>query len=153
MGRTRLGLISGIGAATAHGAFASVAIVGADVVADELAAWRTPVHLISAAILILLGIRTLFKKAAGRTAPQVLAPHAAYLSGLMLGLSNPMTILPYVAMASSLATDAVAQIGGSFLMVPGVMLGAASWYSLVCSGALLLRRCLRSDGHNGREAK
>ncbi len=42
------------------------------------------------------------------------------------------------------AKEGCGQIGGSFLMVPGVMSGAAFWYSLVCSGALLLRRSLAS---------
>jgi threonine/homoserine/homoserine lactone efflux protein len=142
MGRPYLGLISGIGAATAHGAFASMAVGGADVIADALSAWKTPVHLVSAGVLMLLGVRLLLKKAARKTDPPAEAPHAAYLSGLMLGLSNPMTILPYLATASTIATDAAGRSDNALLMVPGAIVGAAFWYSVVCSGALLLRRGL-----------
>ncbi len=140
MGRPYLGFVSGLGAATAHGTFASVAIGSADIIANALVEWRAPVHLVSAAILIALGVRTLWKQSAKDGAPPIESPHAAYLCGLMLALSNPMTILPYLAIASAITTEAIGPVSSAFLMVPGVMFGATCWYAALSSGASVLRR-------------
>ena len=139
IGRPFLGFVGGLGAATAQGLFATLAIGGADLVASILVDWRLPVHLVSAAILIALGVRTLRKKAPQQGAQPAASHHAAYLSGLMLALSNPMTILPYVAITSVSSAQTIAPVGRTFLMVPGVILGATCWYAVLSSAAATLR--------------
>ena len=57
---------------------------------------------------------------------------AAYVSTLFLAISNPMTILPYFALASVLATASPLYPIGSFL-------GALSWYVLLSVGTASLR--------------
>ena len=139
MGKPYLGFISGLGAATAHGMFASLAISGADVVASALAEWRTLIHLTSAAILIALGIRILRKSPANQKVEPTVSHQKAYLSGMMLALTNPMTILPYLAFGSTRALAVNGSSQSGLLMVFGVMLGAAGWYTVLTSAAAAVR--------------
>ena len=139
MGKPFLGLISGLGAATAHGMFASLAISGAGVVTNALTEWRMPLHLTSAAILISLGIRTLRKSPTNQRVESTVSHRKAYLSGFMLALTNPMTVLPYLAIASTNAMGAIGLDHSDLLMVPGAMLGAAGWYAALSGIAALLR--------------
>ena len=69
---------------------------------------------------------------------------ATCLSSLLLGLTNPMTILPYLAVASgAVASGAMAAGTGAQMVspwsVPGVVAGAAAWYAVLSGGALVFR--------------
>lgn len=127
----RHGLVTGLGAASAHGVFASAALLGRDAISSELMRWSGPIRWLSAALLLWLGIRTLVRRS--RPTGQVTRTGipAAYGSGLALALSNPMTVLPYLALASGAAAgDTTGQLFSSW-SVPGVMAGALAWYALL----------------------
>ena len=129
-----LGFSSGVGAATAHAVFASLAIVGAEQAAASIDMWRTPIRLASAAVLVLLGMRSVLRSAATPVAATQGRAHGAYLSALLLALSNPMTILPYLAVASAMAVRG----RGALWIVPGAALGAAAWYGTLSLGVAML---------------
>ena len=131
-----LGFSSGLGAATAHAVFATVAIVGAQQAAASIDMWRMPIRLASAAVLVLLGVRSMLRPAATPAAATHGRAHGAYMSALLLALSNPMTILPYLAVASTVAVRGQ----GGLWIVPGAALGAAAWYGTLSLGAAMLHR-------------
>jgi threonine/homoserine/homoserine lactone efflux protein len=141
---SRGGIASGLGAATAHGAFALLALLGADAAALSLAEWRATIRLASAAVLIALGLRTAFRRPASDTAASVQSPSAAYLSTMLLALSNPLTILPYLAIAAASIAGGTPAMPGSLWAVPGVMLGATLWYCVLSVCTALLRERLGS---------
>ena len=139
VGGPHLGFASGAGAATAHGAFASLAVCGADVIATHLTQWQQSIHLTSAVILIALGTRTLLKRGPAQSCISRDTIGKAFLTTLMLALFNPMTILPYLAIASALTMETSSSVGSSALMVVSVMLGATCWYAVLSSGASVFR--------------
>lgn len=135
----RHGLVAGVGAASAHGIFATAALLGQDAVSDQLIRWSEPIRWISAALLLWLGIRTI----ARHNRPREQAPPAGmpttYGSSLALALSNPMTVLPYLALATGAAAGSgTGQLFSSW-SVPGVITGAITWYAILSIAASAFR--------------
>ncbi len=89
-----------------------------------------------------MGIKTVLSKPAERaaTANQSKSRLAAYLSTLVLTLTNPMTILAFAAVFAGLglATEQH-NYGSALLLVTGVFSGSALWW-LSLSGMVSLLR-------------
>ena|ERR1700722_11133274 len=60
---------------------------------------------------------------------------SAYLSSLFLTLTNPMTILSFVAVFAGLGLGASANYLGAASLVAGVFIGSALWWLLLSCGA------------------
>ena len=138
----RYGLLAGFGAATAHGVFATTAIAGAGVVSMVLTPWAGAIRLVSAAVLVGIGIRTIMRARSAAAPSRNRSLGAAYGSSLMLALSNPMTILPYLALATVAAGSSVGGAALSLWSIPGVVLAAATWYAGLSLVSAALRRGL-----------
>lgn len=136
----RHGVMAGLGAATAHGVFATAAIAGTDAVAAMLTPWANAIRLFSALILVCLGIRTIVRARSIAEPPSKAGGvHAAFASSLILALSNPMTIVPYLAFAT-VAAGSSSSPELSPWSIPGVVLAAGTWYAGLCFVASALRR-------------
>jgi threonine/homoserine/homoserine lactone efflux protein len=133
------GLLAGLGAASAHVLYAAVAVAGADGIAAAMAGWVVPLRVVAAALLVTLGVRKLvrFRVVARRDA--VVVASADYGAGLLLCLSNPLTVLPYLALVADSATADMVSAPLSWWSVPGVLLGTGGWYGLLISSAALFR--------------
>lgn len=139
------GLASGLGAATADALYGVVAAFGLTVISAFLVDQRTALALVGGAMMLYLGIRTFLAKPAAEAAQPSgyvrgsLA--SAYASTLLLTLTNPMTILMFLAI---FAGAEVAQTGGDWigplLMVVGVFLGSAVWWITLSTLVALLRK-------------
>lgn len=128
------GLITGLGAASAHGLFAFAAMAGAQAISAELAYWDQPLRQLSAVVMVALGIRSWRKRPVLPDGAASISRRAAYSSTLMLALSNPLTILPYAAVASGVALSDQPGSPLSFWSVLGVMLGSIAWYAALSVG-------------------
>ncbi len=129
------GFITGLGAASANGLFAFAAMAGAQVISAQLAYWDQPLRQFSAVVLVALGIRSWRRRPVMPERPASISSRAAYSSTLILALSNPLTILPYAAVASSVAFSDPPGSPLSFWSVLGVMLGSITWYVLLSVGS------------------
>ena len=137
------GIASGAGAATAHGLYAATAMMSADIVAGTLTRWHLLVQLLSATVLIALGVRTMARRATAEQPVDLRASGSTdYATGLLLALSNPMTILPYAALASGVAAIDPGKGLNLGWMVAGIILGTVSWYAALSSSAWLLSKHL-----------
>jgi threonine/homoserine/homoserine lactone efflux protein len=125
----RYGMVSGFGAATSQGIFAAAAIFGADAVSVALTPWSKAIRLFSALILIGLGIRTILQARSVAKPAHAVTMRVAYASALLLTLTNPMTIIPYLALATVAAEGDIGGSTLSFWSIPGVMMAAATWYA------------------------
>ena len=136
----RFGVAAGFGAASAQGIFATVAITGNSAVTGTLAQWSGVVRALSAIVLVGLGLRLLLTRptASARSRLSEVSVLATYASTLTLAVTNPLTILPYLAVASGAAAGALGGTELSAWSVPGVMLGAAAWYAALSQGVSLL---------------
>ncbi|ANB59321.1 LysE family translocator [Anoxybacteroides amylolyticum] len=134
-----IGFISGLGAATADALYGLIAGLGFTAVTHFLLEQQTWIRFIGALFLAYLGIRT-FRAKAARIPAQARGGNAltAYLSVLFLTLSNPMTILSFLAVFSSLAISS----SSVFLFLSGVFFGSAIWWLFLSGMVGLFRRRL-----------
>ncbi len=138
-----IGLASGLGAAAADGAYGAVAGFGVFWVAEFLLANQDPLRLLGGAFLLILGLRILIRgpaPEAGQPAWSEPRPALAFASCFFLTLTNPMTILAFVAVFAGLGlVEATTHIGTGVVLVLGVFLGSAFWW-LALSGLVALLR-------------
>lgn len=135
----RHGLVAGFGAAAAHGIFATAAIIGVGVASAVFLPWAFSIRLLSALILIVLGARTVMRARAAIAPAPARNLCATFASLFVLALSNPMTIIPYLALAT-VAAGGEGEAALSLWSVPGVMLAAATWYAGLCTATAVMRR-------------
>ncbi|HEY7781382.1 MAG TPA: LysE family transporter [Ktedonobacterales bacterium] len=141
-GRT-IGFVSGLGAATADMCYGAIAAYGLTAVSSLLLGQRLWVHVIGALFLAYLGAKTLLARPAGAVAPTGAGRRGlvgAYTSTLALTLTNPATILSFVAVFAGIGL--VGARGGAraaALTVAGVFCGSTLWWLLLSGGVGLLR--------------
>jgi threonine/homoserine/homoserine lactone efflux protein len=135
------GLVSGLGAATADACYGSIAAFGLTVISTFLLNQHLWIRLLGGIFLLYLGIKTFTTRPAARAA--IAQAHnfpGAYLSTLLLTLTNPTTILSFIAIFAGIGVGAASK---SYLsaatVVAGVFLGSALWWVILTSGVSLLR--------------
>jgi len=136
------GVISGLGVATADGLYGCIAGFGLTVVASFLVHQQVWFRGIGGVFLIYLGIRSLLTKPAERAANVENASSfvGAYVSTLLLTLTNPMTILSFAAIFAGIGVGSGnSDVLTALLVVCGVFFGSALWWLLLTGGVNLLR--------------
>jgi threonine/homoserine/homoserine lactone efflux protein len=136
-----VGLASGLGAATADAFYGAVAAFGLTLVSAFLIEQQFWLALVGGLFLCYLGVRTFLAGPAERAAgSEATGIAGAYGSTFLLTITNPMTILAFVAIFAGAGLTAA---GGDALsavwMVAGVFLGSAAWWFLLSAGVGLLR--------------
>jgi threonine/homoserine/homoserine lactone efflux protein len=135
-----VGLVTGLGAATADAAYGAIAAFGLTAFSGFLVEQRTWLGLVGGVFLCYLGIRTFVSKPADEAARVRRGGMlAAYFSTLFLTLTNPMTILSFAAVFASLGLAASPSYSSAGLMVVGVFAGSAFWWLLLSNGVALFR--------------
>ena len=135
------GLVSGLGVATADGFYAALAAFGITAITWLLTGELKALALAGGALLIVLGVRIALEKPKDLATPVTNGGHLAwaYLSTLGLTITNPATIISFAALAATLGTGN----GGGYLrpalLVAGVLLGSAAWWSVLAGTAAALR--------------
>jgi threonine/homoserine/homoserine lactone efflux protein len=136
----RIGLATGLGAATADAAYGSVAGFGLTAISGFLVGQRLWLGFLGGLFLCYLGLRTFLSKPAERAAEvQGNGWFPAYLSTLLLTLTNPMTILSFVAVFAGFGLGASPNYWAASALVSGVFIGSALWWLLLSHGVGLLR--------------
>jgi threonine/homoserine/homoserine lactone efflux protein len=136
----QIGLATGLGAATADAAYGCVAGFGLTVISSFLVGQRFWLSLIGGLFLCYLGIRTFMSKPAERAAEvRGGGLFSAFLSTLFLTLTNPMTILSFVAVFAGFGLGASPDYLSASILVAGVFVGSALWWLLLSSGVALFR--------------
>jgi threonine/homoserine/homoserine lactone efflux protein len=141
-GRT-VGIVSGLGAATADLVYGILTGFGLTLVSSLLVGQQFWFRLIGGFFLLYLGVTTFLTRPAEKAAQTTSGSGklaGAYFSTFLLTLSNPMTILSFAAVFAGMGLGATR---GSYfdagLLVLGVFLGSAAWWLLLSSGVSLLR--------------
>ncbi len=136
------GFVSGLGVATADAAYAAIAAFGFAVVISAASSGRRPFALVGGAVLIGLGLRILFdrsKRPAEASTKSGTGLPWGYVSTLGLTIANPATILSFAALAATLGLGGAGGPARPAVLVAGVLLGSATWWSVLAIGASLLR--------------
>ncbi|MCX6017523.1 MAG: LysE family translocator [Chloroflexi bacterium] len=122
------GLASGLGAATADGAYGLIGALGVSAVIGALTGAQFWLRIIGAVFLLYLGVRTMRERPAEREATVSARSGlvGAWASTFALTLSNPMTILSFMAMFAGVGAPAHGT--DAALLVVGVFAGSALWW-------------------------
>jgi putative LysE/RhtB family amino acid efflux pump len=139
-----VGLAMAVAVAAIDLAYAVVGLAGIGSLLNGGSA-RVWLGLLSAAILVAIGMRTLWKGArvrAGFEAPdEVVAPSRAFLTAVAATALNPLTIalwtVSFPAAAPARATTSTAAAGA---LLVGVALGTLTWYAGFATVVALVRR-------------
>ena len=135
----RNGLAVGMGAASADALYGAVAACGLTAVSSVLVRWQTPVQLGGGLFLCYLGWVTFRSKPARQNAGAV-SPHLAktYAATVVLTLTNPATILSFIAIFAGLGLGAAPDPRLAGVTVLGVFLGSALWWVFLSGVAAAL---------------
>ncbi len=133
------GLISGLGVATADALSAGIAVLGLTLFLGFLLSQQVWLHLIGGLFLCYLGFRTFMARPVGQTVSvQEKGLVRAYVSMFFLTLTNPVTILSFMAIYAGWG---VHNLGGDYLsaglLTLGVFVGSALWWFILASGLLV----------------
>jgi threonine/homoserine/homoserine lactone efflux protein len=127
------GLISGLGAASADAVYGSIAGFGLTIITGFLIDQQMWLRIIGGGFLLYLGIKIFYSKLI--TEVSVQDNHnlwSDFVSTFALTITNPMTILSFVAIFAGLGLGSV---GDNYLSVSlfifGVFAGSMSWWSAV----------------------
>ncbi|HEY9841875.1 MAG: LysE family translocator [Candidatus Sericytochromatia bacterium] len=136
------GLATGLGAAVADAAYGCIAALGLGALSALLTQGQTALSLIGGLFVIWLGWLTWRRPAAGEAAPATAGGILkAFASSCLLTLTNPMTILAFAAIFTSMGAG---NGNLALLLVAGVFTGSALWWLLLSGGVGLFRRQLGS---------
>jgi threonine/homoserine/homoserine lactone efflux protein len=142
------GLLSGAGIASADACYGAIAAFGLTSVSSLLIDMQDLVRFIGGAFLLWLGWRTLRSPAAETTRiaeSGSVQSAGAYLSTFGLTLTNPTTILSFVAIFSGIGfVNENAGTASAAALVAGVFIGSTIWWLILINATALLRTRLTS---------
>ncbi|RIX49989.1 LysE family translocator [Paenibacillus nanensis] len=128
----RYGFVSGLGAAAADAAYGLTAALGLSIVTQFLLRHSAWIQLTGAMFIIYLAYKTL-KSPVQTDCSDGPAKHAslpqAFLTTFFLTLTNPMTILSFIAIFAGMGAGWAGQ--SPLLLVVGVFAGSAVWWLLL----------------------
>ncbi|NMF86060.1 LysE family translocator [Nodosilinea sp. P-1105] len=139
-----IGLATGLGAATADGLYGGIAGLGLTTLADRLVDQAQGLQLLGGLFLIYLGLITWRAQPATEAAPLTRRGLlGAYGSTLVLTLTNPATILSFIAIFAGLGlARGDRPWESSLVLVAGVFLGSALWWVCLSWGVTVFRQRL-----------
>ena len=135
------GFLSGMGAASADMFYGAMAAFGLTAVQDILLGQSNWLRLVGGIFLLYLGVKTFLSKPAEQAARSSRGGlFGAYLSTFFLTITNPITILSFIAIFAGLR---LGETNGNYTtastMVLGVFLGSATWWFTLSFVVGLLR--------------
>lgn len=144
---TRAGLATGLGAAAADALYGAVGAYGVSWLIGALVAARVPLALFGAAFLLWMAWGLVRKQATDRaaTVAPVRNDWQCFTTTFVLTLSNPATILSFIAVFGTLAGRSAVNAPGT--MVLGVLLGSALWWLFLSTAVGRLRERFDSRWH------
>ena len=136
-----VGVATGFGAAVADASYGAVGAYGVTALLAWLQGVRVPLVLGGGAFLLWLAWRTWRAAPASAGAPLSAVPvlWPSFIGTFLLTLSNPATVLSFVAIFGALAAQQQG-VASPAVMVAGVLLGSALWWLALCAAVGRLRQ-------------
>jgi threonine/homoserine/homoserine lactone efflux protein len=143
-GGLAVGLLTGLGAASADAIYGCIAGFGLVAISKFLLSQQTAIQLVGGVFLLYLGVKT------SLASPQVVAASDRattlwqdFSSTLFLTLTNPATIISFIAIYASLGiVERNANYMEALVIVLGVFLGSLTWWCILSSCISLIRHKL-----------
>lgn len=142
----RIGFISGLGAAAADACYGALGAFGIGAITRAFVTLATPLALAGALFLAWMGVKMLRATPPDRAAvasdPARALP--AFVSVFLLTLSNPLTILSFIAIFATLSGGDGLSGADGLVMVLGVFFGSALWWLALSLGVATVRHRLET---------
>jgi threonine/homoserine/homoserine lactone efflux protein len=128
------GLATGAGIAAGDGVYALVAALGLSGIMRFMLAHERPLHVAAGVFLVYLGWRTFFGRSSDtqRPASPTASTGTAFGSAMLLTLTNPPTIVSFMAVFALLAPSG-SNVASSAAMAAGVATGSLLWWVFMTS--------------------
>ena len=135
-----------MGAAAADAFYGAVAAFGLTFVSDFLAENARVLQAAGGAFLVAMGARLLWVKSPPKPAEMPPRRYAgAFLSVFVLTLTNPLTVVGFLAIFAGFGLGRIeARAGEASAVVAGVFCGSMVWWAAIALGGKLLRLRLLS---------
>lgn len=139
-GRT-VGLVTGLGAATADTLYGFIAGFGLTFISNLIISQQVWFRAVGGLFLCYLGFKTFFSRPAEQpAAAKGNGLVGAYASTFFLTLTNPMTILSFAAVFAGMGiTSTRGDYISAGVLVLGVFIGSALWWLLLSGGVSILQ--------------
>ncbi len=143
-----IGLLTGLGAATADALYGAIAAFGLTFVSSFLVHQQVWLRLVGGAFLCYLGIKTFVSKPVNLTnQPKPTSLLNAFASTFFLTLTNPVTILAFAAIFAGIGLETAPRgYQSAGFMVLGVFLGSGSWWLILSFVASLFKNRISLNG-------
>jgi threonine/homoserine/homoserine lactone efflux protein len=127
------GLISGLGAATADTVYGAIAGFSISFVIQFLLREEFWIRLCGGILLIGIGVLYYFKKPQPLGERRASSPHSEYVSAFLLNLTNPTTVLSFLALLAALGMGHHRARWLTLLLIAGIFSGAMLWWIVLAS--------------------
>jgi threonine/homoserine/homoserine lactone efflux protein len=134
------GLISGLGAAAADAFYGSIAGFGISLVIQFLIREQFWIRLVGGILLVMIGLSYFFKP------PRKLSEHkreetgqSDFVSTFLLTLTNPTTILSFLAVLAGLGMSQARANWLTLVLVGGILAGSMVWWIILTTAVNYLR--------------
>jgi len=128
---SRAGLVSGLGAAAADTIYGSIAGFSISFIIEFLLKEEFWIRLFGGILLIGLGVFYYFKKPKSLDEREKDSPHAELVSAFLLNLTNPTTVLSFLAVLAVLGLGQHYPRLLTFVLVAGIFCGAMVWWIIL----------------------
>lgn len=127
-GGRRAGIVSGLGAATADTFYGAIAGFSITLVINFLIEEKFWIRLIGGALLILIGFIYWFKKPQSLKEQRKDSSHSEYVTTLLLTLTNPTTVLSFLAVLAGMRLGEPRPWTLTLFLVLGIFCGSMIWW-------------------------
>jgi threonine/homoserine/homoserine lactone efflux protein len=124
------GLISGLGAAAADTFYGAIAGFSITLVIDFLLKNQFWIRVIGGFLLIAIGVMYYFKKSTMEEKKDE-STHSDFVSTLLLTLTNPTTILSFIAVLATMGIKEQRAVSSTLLLIGGIFCGSMAWWVLL----------------------
>lgn len=146
----KIGFATGMGAAMADTVYGALAAFGVSAAIDFLQGNERFFQVIGGVVLLVVAYRTFMQRPAAEEAEAAAAPDAAdglagFMTGLTLTLTNPATIMAFIAIFAAFGLGGL-DFTDACVLVFGVFLGSSSWWLALSSGVAAMRHRISDRG-------
>jgi threonine/homoserine/homoserine lactone efflux protein len=129
------GLISGLGAATADTLYGAIAGFSISLVINFLIREKFWIRLVGGALLVGIGLVYWFArpKSLKEAEEEKESAHSAYMTTLLLTLTNPTTVLSYMAVLAALRLGQPRPWTMTLFLVLGIFCGSMIWWIVLAA--------------------
>jgi threonine/homoserine/homoserine lactone efflux protein len=127
----RSGVVSGLGAAAADTLYGSVAGFSISIVIGFLLREQSKLRLFGGILLVLLGLWYYWKRPDSLTNTQNGADHSDFVTTFLLNLTNPTTVLSFLAVLAVLGLSEHRAAWLTLIMVGGIFAGSMAWWLIL----------------------